>query len=85
MLQSDVISVYNFQYVLQLNEALAAARADVSRLHTERERYEETIKKAFMRGVCALNMEAMSMFHEAAQQGNGTWFERPPFYKDFNP
>ena len=58
---------------MQLNEALAAARAEVSRLHTERERYEETMKKAFMRGVCALNMEAMSMFHEAEQQGNGTW------------
>ena len=73
-----------FQYVLQLNEALAAARAEVSRLHTERERYEETMKKAFMRGVCALNMEAMSMFHETEQQGTGTWFGRPPFLKDFD-
>ena len=54
---------------LQLNEALAAARTEVSRLHAERDRYEETMKKAFMRGVCALNMEAMSMFHEAEQQG----------------
>jgi hypothetical protein len=24
------------------------------------------MKKAFMRGVCALNMEAMNMFHESA-------------------
>ena len=41
----------------------------MSRLHAERERYEETMKKAFMRGVCALNMEAMSMFQEAEQPG----------------
>ena len=31
-------------------------------LHAERDLYEENMKKAFMRGVCALNMEAMSMF-----------------------
>ena len=55
-------------FVHQLNEALEAARVDVNRLHAEREKYEETMKKAFMRGVCALNMEAMTMFHE--EQGN---------------
>ena len=33
-------------------------------LHREREHYEENMKKAFMRGVCALNMEAMNMFQE---------------------
>lgn len=33
-------------------------------LHRERDHYEENMKKAFMRGVCALNMEAMNMFHE---------------------
>ena len=31
-------------------------------LQAEREQYEENMKKAFMRGVCALNMEAMTMF-----------------------
>ena len=31
-------------------------------LHAERDLYEENMKKAFMRGVCALNMEAMTMF-----------------------
>ncbi|KAG7278326.1 hypothetical protein CRUP_029931 [Coryphaenoides rupestris] len=33
----------------------------------DRERYGESVKTAFMRGVCALNMEAMSMFHPAAE------------------
>lgn len=48
----------------QLNEALESARAEVQRLQRERNLYEETMKKAFMRGVCALNLEAMTMFHE---------------------
>jgi len=30
----------------------------------QRDVYEETMKKAFMRGVCALNLEAMTMFHD---------------------
>ncbi len=53
---------------MQLSEALEAARKEVGRLHTERDVYEETMKKAFMRGVCALNMEAMAMFHEGDKQ-----------------
>lgn len=37
-------------------------KAEILRLHSEREQYEDTMKKAFMRGVCALNLEAMTMF-----------------------
>ena len=55
--------------VLQLNEALEASRLEVTRLQAQREAYEETMKKAFMRGVCALNMEAMAMFHEQDNKG----------------
>lgn len=36
----------------------------MTKLHAERDYYEESMKKAFMRGVCALNMEAMAMFHD---------------------
>ena len=49
------------------------ARTEIARLHAERERDEETMKKAFMRGVCALNLEAMSMFREGEEGGR-----RPP-------
>jgi centrosomal protein POC5 len=45
---------------------LEGARKEVQRLHAERDRYEETMKKAFMRGVCALNLEAMGMFQQSA-------------------
>ena len=44
-------------------EAIEKAQAEIQRLRLERERYEESMKKAFMRGVCALNMEALSMFN----------------------
>lgn len=40
----------------------------MNRLHAEREIYEETMKKAFMRGVCALNLEAMHMFREPGDE-----------------
>ncbi|XP_069565488.1 centrosomal protein POC5 [Brachyistius frenatus] len=46
-------------------EAIEKAQAEIQRLQLERERYEESMKKAFMRGVCALNMEALSMFNTA--------------------
>uniref|UniRef100_A0A8C1ERP7 Centrosomal protein POC5 n=1 Tax=Cyprinus carpio carpio TaxID=630221 RepID=A0A8C1ERP7_CYPCA len=44
-------------------EELQKAQAEIHRLHTERERYEDSMKKAFMRGVCALNIEALGMFN----------------------
>ena len=40
-------------------------------MHQERDHYEEAMKKAFMRGVCALNLEAMTMFQESDGK-NGT-------------
>ncbi|MEE6458556.1 hypothetical protein FKM82_000343 [Ascaphus truei] len=46
----------------ELNGAVEEARAEVERLHAERGQFEGSMKKAFMRGVCALNMEAMTMF-----------------------
>ncbi|XP_033624864.1 centrosomal protein POC5-like [Asterias rubens] len=55
-----------------LNEALESSRTEVTRLHAERDMYEETMKKAFMRGVCALNLEAMTMFHENEDNGGNS-------------
>ena len=63
--------------IVQLNEALDAARQEVCRLHAERDRYEETMKKAFMRGVCALNLEAMTMFHDPSDDKGTVNFRRP--------
>ncbi|XP_064645431.1 centrosomal protein POC5-like isoform X2 [Lineus longissimus] len=59
--------------IKSLNEALEASRIEVCKLQEERDKYEETMKKAFMRGVCALNLEAMNMFQEGEKkefQGN---------------
>jgi len=46
----------------KINEELKASRAENLRLQNEKVSYEENMKKAFMRGVCALNLEAMTMF-----------------------
>uniref|UniRef100_A0A8C3KH49 Centrosomal protein POC5 n=1 Tax=Calidris pygmaea TaxID=425635 RepID=A0A8C3KH49_9CHAR len=48
--------------IAELTATLEQTKAEVLRLHSEREQYEDTMKKAFMRGVCALNLEAMTMF-----------------------
>lgn len=56
--------------IASLNEALESSRNEVLRLHAEREQYEESMKKAFMRGVCALNMEAMAIFQDQEEKGS---------------
>ncbi|XP_059347997.1 centrosomal protein POC5 isoform X1 [Ammospiza nelsoni] len=48
--------------IAELTAALELTRSELLQLHSERDQYEDTMKKAFMRGVCALNLEAMTMF-----------------------
>ncbi|XP_035825097.1 centrosomal protein POC5 isoform X2 [Aplysia californica] len=48
--------------ISELNSTVSQLQAQVQSLQQEREAYAESVKKAFMRGVCALNMEAMSAF-----------------------
>uniref|UniRef100_A0A3B4GVN3 Centrosomal protein POC5 n=1 Tax=Pundamilia nyererei TaxID=303518 RepID=A0A3B4GVN3_9CICH len=72
----EVCSQMSVEYEAKLAEhceAIERAQAEIQRLRLERERYEESMKKAFMRGVCALNMEALSMFHSTEGRA-----EQPP-------
>ncbi|XP_070268308.1 centrosomal protein POC5 [Myotis yumanensis] len=48
--------------VAVLSGALENAKAEIQRMQHEKEHFEDSMKKAFMRGVCALNLEAMTMF-----------------------
>ncbi|NXM72655.1 POC5 protein, partial [Serilophus lunatus] len=48
--------------IAELTATLEQTKAEILRMHSERDQYEDTMKKAFMRGVCALNLEAMTMF-----------------------
>ncbi|NXJ85681.1 POC5 protein, partial [Trogon melanurus] len=48
--------------IAELTATLEQTKAEILRLHGEREEYEDTMKKALMRGVCALNLEAMTVF-----------------------
>ncbi|XP_078489372.1 centrosomal protein POC5 [Ciona intestinalis] len=48
--------------VAELSQSLENSRAEISKLEHGRRVFEEDMKKAFMRSVCALNLEAMTMF-----------------------
>ncbi|XP_068952354.1 centrosomal protein POC5 isoform X2 [Petaurus breviceps papuanus] len=55
--------------IAALNANLEAARTEIQKLQCEKEQFEESMKKAFMRGVCALNLEAMSIFQGRSDSG----------------
>ncbi|XP_060091818.1 centrosomal protein POC5 isoform X2 [Heteronotia binoei] len=48
--------------IQELNAALDEARNKLLEMQNKRQDYEDAMKKAFMRGVCALNLEAMTIF-----------------------
>uniref|UniRef100_A0A8D0DKQ2 Centrosomal protein POC5 n=1 Tax=Salvator merianae TaxID=96440 RepID=A0A8D0DKQ2_SALMN len=48
--------------IQELNTALENAKVEITEMQSKRNDYEDAMKKAFMRGVCALNMEAMTIF-----------------------
>lgn len=54
-----------------MQKSLDAARVDVQQMKAERDLFAENMKKAFMRGVCALNLEAMTMFHSGGGSSEG--------------
>lgn len=52
-----------------LSGALENAKAEIQRMQHEKELFEDSMKKAFMRGVCALNLEAMTIFQNRNDTG----------------
>ena len=65
-----VSSVMDGLLSFQMQRSLDEARADVVQMKAQRDLFADNMKKAFMRGVCALNLEAMTMFHTGSA-GNG--------------
>lgn len=60
----DVLVELGNEYELkykQLELQLLNANEEIARLKVDKGDQDENVKKAFMRGVCALNMEAMSV------------------------
>nr|XP_058916946.1 centrosomal protein POC5 [Kogia breviceps] len=55
--------------VAMLSGALENAKAEIQRMQHEKEHFEDSMKKAFMRGVCALNLEAMTIFQNRGDTG----------------
>ena len=48
-----------------MSMALDCSKIEISRLTQEMEKHNSTAKRAFMRGVCALNNEAKNMFQDS--------------------
>jgi centrosomal protein POC5 len=55
--------------ILQLSGALENAKAEIQKMQQEKDHFEDSMKKAFMRGVCALNLEAMTIFQNKNEAG----------------
>ena len=55
----------------RLKQEVANRDAIISDLEQKHARYEEGLSKALMRGVCALNMEAMSVLNNPDFNGKG--------------
>lgn len=49
---------------LKVEDELRLSRLENERFRVELAKSEENMRKALMRGVCALNLEAMSIFNE---------------------
>jgi len=58
------------QQLQQANAELSAARAELQQLKASRVKVEDDLKQAFMRGVMALNRQALSVLHGPASDTN---------------
>jgi hypothetical protein len=50
--------------LFKLEDELTKSKIEIDKYKYEMGRYEENMKRALMRGVCALNLEAMSIFND---------------------
>merc|ERR1740116_455639 len=54
--------------ISELREELSSKSYELHSLQTARNQQQQDMKRAFMRGVSALNLEAMSLFNHSTQQ-----------------
>ena len=57
---NDFLRDYELKYE-DLQTKVLVAQEELSRLRSDRVGQDESVRQAFLRGVCALNMEAMSV------------------------
>jgi hypothetical protein len=66
-----IVLIVEFEYnYFQLRESLKEAESVIEKYEGQRDKFQQDMKKAFMRGVCALNLEAMAMFKVQPQHLN---------------
>ncbi|CAF3758068.1 unnamed protein product [Rotaria sordida] len=66
---NELYHKYEMKYK-QLELQLLNANEEINRLKFDKKPHDEYLKKAFMRGVCALNMEAMSVLFKDEHELN---------------
>lgn len=64
--QQNVIEDYESK-IKRLEEELRASKEKIDTLHSSHKSYEDMMKQALMRGVCALNVEAMSVLYNSSE------------------
>ncbi|KAJ3014424.1 UNVERIFIED_CONTAM: Centrosomal protein poc5 [Siphonaria sp. JEL0065] len=79
----EQLSIEYEQKIKELEMQVNKTKTRLNQSEMDRARAQGDMKKALMRGVCALNMEAMSVFRPA--NANNTQFQQPPFIPDFPP
>jgi len=67
----DVVTEYEAK-LDESDERYAAYKAEIEKLRIKLDRMTQQMQKAFMRGVCALNYEARTVFNEGEQVINGS-------------
>jgi len=61
MIGTQFINQVFFLFSWQIKAALEDSERKCAQFRGERDNFEADVKKAFMRGVCALNLEAMAV------------------------
>ena len=51
----------------QLRVGIRAAHEEIARGHVQRQQLEEKMRRTFLKGMTAMNMEALELFNKAAQ------------------
>ena len=68
-----------------LRSRLEDANAQIAMNNNEKAHMQESLKKAFMRGVCALNFEAMGILGTQSQEQQLSSIEQEMMKNMYNP
>jgi centrosomal protein POC5 len=62
----EIITRYEAE-LEKLRSGIKAAHEEIARGHVQRQQLEEKMRRTFLKGMTAMNMEALELFNKAAQ------------------